>query len=115
MKTKILFTEAMEWQPHPKVQGLKVLEMLSRRNDNAELTCCIVKTPVGAVTERHLHENSEDIFYIIRGKGKFYVEDVGEIELRPGVFVRVPPNTLHEITKVEEELLALDVWFPSLV
>jgi quercetin dioxygenase-like cupin family protein len=115
MKEKILKTNEMDWQPHPQVKGLKIIEMLSRRNDQAELTCALVKTAVGVVTERHVHENSEDIFYIIRGKGKLFLEGVGEVILEPGVFVRVPPNTFHGLYDVEEELLALDVWYPALV
>jgi len=115
MKAKILKTREIDWQPHPQVAGLKIIEMLSRRNDQAELTCALVKTAVGVVTERHVHENSEDIFYIIRGRGKLFLEGVGEVILEPGVFVRVPPNTLHGLYDVEEELLALDVWYPALV
>ena len=75
----------------------------------------MVKTAVGVVTERHVHENSEDIFYIIRGKGKLFLEYVGEVFLEPGVFVTIPPNRLHGLYDVEEELLALDIWFPALV
>ncbi len=115
MKEKILNTNEIEWQPHPQVAGLKIIEMLSRRNDQAELTCALVKTKVGVVTDRHVHENSEDIFYIIRGKGKLFLENVGDVILEPGVFVRIPPNTLHGLYDVEEELLALDIWFPALV
>ena len=115
MKAKVIKTKDSKWEPHPQVKGLEIIEMLSRRNDKAEITCALVKTPVGTVTERHVHENSEDICYIIRGKGKFFVEGLGEIILEPGVFVRVPPNTLHGIYDVEEELLAYDVWAPALM
>jgi quercetin dioxygenase-like cupin family protein len=115
MKEKIFNTNEAEWQPHPQVAGLKIIEMLSQRNDQAELTCALVKTAVGVETERHVHENSEDIFFIIRGKAKLFLEGVGEVILEPGVFVRVPPNTLHGLYDVEEELLALDVWYPALV
>ena len=115
MKEKILNTNNVDWEPHPQVAGLKIIEMLSNRNDQAELTCALVKTAVGVVTERHVHENSEDIFYIIRGKGKLFLENVGEVFLEPGIFVRIPPNTLHGLYDVEEELLALDIWFPALV
>lgn len=115
METKVIDTKNVEWKPHPEVAGLTIIEMLSRRNDQAGITCALVRTRVGTATGNHLHENSEDIFYIIRGKGKFFIENFGEIILEPGTFVRIPPNTLHGIYDVEEELLAYDVWFPALV
>lgn len=115
MKEKILQTNDAAWQPHPEVAGLKIIEMLSKRNDKAGITCALVKTAPGTVTERHVHENSEDIFYIIRGKGKLYLDGVDEIKLEPGLFVRIPPNTLHGLFDVEEELIAYDIWFPAII
>jgi quercetin dioxygenase-like cupin family protein len=65
------------------------------------------------VTERHFEENSADIFYMIRGKARFFIENVDAIVLEPGIFVCVPPKTPHGIYDGEEESLALVTWSPA--
>jgi len=46
---------------------------------------------------------------VIPGRGKFFVENVGEVTLEPGTFVVILPNTLPGVDAVEEEVGALDV------
>ena len=44
-----------------------------------------------------------------------YVEGAGNLELKPGVVVRVPIGVKHRIFNVTEELLLYDVFQPATI
>jgi quercetin dioxygenase-like cupin family protein len=48
----------------------------------------------GERVKRHRHPY-EEAYYVIKGEGVMYMEGVGDIELRPGRSVYIPPNTIH--------------------
>ena len=58
----------------------------------------------GGYVELHAHEKTEEIFYIISGRGR---AQVGEelVNLEPGSFMWVPPHTAHGITNTGTEPL----------
>jgi mannose-6-phosphate isomerase-like protein (cupin superfamily) len=63
-----------------------------------------VDVPPGARQQAHSHEDSEQIYVIVRGRGRMQVagdqEDVGE-----GDLVFIPPATAHGIKNHGEETL----------
>jgi mannose-6-phosphate isomerase-like protein (cupin superfamily) len=63
-----------------------------------------VDVPPGAEQRLHSHEDSEQVYVIVRGRGRMYVsgddEDVGE-----GDLVFIPPATDHGITNDGSETL----------
>ena len=48
----------------------------------------------GDRVKRHRHPY-EEAYYVIKGEGVMYMEGEGEIQLRPGRSVYIPPNTIH--------------------
>jgi quercetin dioxygenase-like cupin family protein len=48
----------------------------------------------GDRVKRHRHPY-EEAYYVIKGEGTMYMEGEGEIELRPGRAVYIPPETIH--------------------
>lgn len=114
-KTITVAGTALDWTPHPLVAGAQLAYLLTARADQAPGTCALVCLSAGIHTEAHRHDNSDDIFYVMRGQGWMWIEGHGDIELREGVFVRVPSGVWHRPHDVEEELLLFNVWIPALV
>ena len=48
-------------------------------------------------------------------QAEMYVEGAGNLELKPGVVVRVPMGAKHKIFNVTEELLIYDVFQPATI
>jgi len=112
---KLLHAEDMNWAPHPKFKGVEIAYLLSKKEDGIDMTCILARWHVGAEIPKHIHEDSDDIIYVIQGKAKIWIENVGDLPLRAGSFVRVPKGVLHQPHDVEEELIAHDTWFPATV
>jgi len=93
-KSKVVQPEKVQWEPHPQLAKAKVAYLLSKRDENADLTCLLVSLPVGIEVERHIHENSDDIIYVIKGKAKMWIDQVGDVPMVEGSFIRIPKGVL---------------------
>jgi mannose-6-phosphate isomerase-like protein (cupin superfamily) len=52
--------------------------------------------PAGCETERHYHKRSEELYYVLSGKGIMEIE--GETrEVAPGDAILIPPGAWHQI------------------
>jgi mannose-6-phosphate isomerase-like protein (cupin superfamily) len=114
-QAKVLDAAAVKWAPHPKFKGVEIAYLLSKKEDGIDVTYALVRWHVGAEIPRHIHEDSDDILYIIQGKATIWIDQVGDVPLSAGSFVRVPKGVLHQPHDVEEELIAQDLWFPATV
>jgi quercetin dioxygenase-like cupin family protein len=112
---KLIQPGERKWDPHPQLPGVEVSYLLSKRTDNVNITSALVHLPVGSKVDRHLHENSDDIIYVLKGKAKMWVDGIGDVPLVTGTFLRIPKGTMHQPHDVEEDLIAYDVWYPALV
>jgi mannose-6-phosphate isomerase-like protein (cupin superfamily) len=80
--------------------GSQIRELLAHRNS------CITKQslaeaclPVGGATTPHRHPITEEIYYILAGRGRMQVDqDVREVG--PGDAIAIPPGSLHQITNI---------------
>ena len=105
--------DSIPWEPHPFLPGVKIKQIYTLE-DNIGITSCLACIEKGHRTEIHIHENSDDIFYVLEGSGKVYLEDIGEIKIKPGSFVRVPKTINHGIVEVgDEDLILLEVFHPE--
>lgn len=64
--------------------------------------------------EKHLHESSDDIIYVLQGKAKMWIEGIGDVPLATGSFLRIPKGTRHQPHSIEEDFVAYDIWYPAL-
>jgi len=99
---------------HPFLTNVGMQTLYSRRDDDAELTCFVVRCQVGSEIEKHVHPEEADIIYVLAGKATMWIEDRGEFPLEPGVFVVVPKGLKHRTFNVVEELLIYDVFYPAM-
>jgi mannose-6-phosphate isomerase-like protein (cupin superfamily) len=59
----------------------------------------------------HLHDGFEECIYVLRGTGVMHAES-GEIPIKPGDIVLVPPNEKHMTLNTGPEPLVLLCFFP---
>lgn len=111
---KIVQPEEINWEPHPQLANAEVSYLLSKRDENADLTCLLVHLPLGIEVEKHIHENSDDIIYVVKGKAKMWIDQVGDVPMVGGAFIRIPKGVLHQPHDIEEDILAYDVFYPFL-
>lgn len=69
--------------------------------DRAEATAAevfVVVLEPGEAPPLHVHHDTEQIFYVLEGKGLLQIGDSAErLAVKPGNVVRIPPSTYHRI------------------
>jgi mannose-6-phosphate isomerase-like protein (cupin superfamily) len=83
--------------------------------DRAEATTSEAFTVIlepGEAPPLHVHHDTEQVFYVLKGAGELHVGDAGEqhFQVKPGDLVRIPPSTWHQILcKNEKPLVYLSI------
>jgi len=101
------------WQPHPQLPGVAISTLCGNQLEDTMLTCALVRIDAGVTPAKHIHKNSDDIVYVLQGRGAMWIEDIGDVILEPGAFVRIPKGLLHQPHSVTEDLVIYDVWSPN--
>ncbi|MFO0904609.1 MAG: cupin domain-containing protein [Pirellulales bacterium] len=85
--------------------GSEIRELLAPRNS------CIVRQslaearlPPGASTTPHHHPATEEIYYILEGRGTMRI-GVERREVGPGDAIAIPPGASHQITNIGDSTL----------
>ena len=98
LKSEIVFstdTTDTEGYYFPTHDNLLVMD-----RSNAEVAeAFIVQIAPGKFTHRHVHDDTEQLFYVLSGKGKLILERLGRketFELLETNFVHVPRNCYHQ-------------------
>ena len=80
--------------------GSEIRELLSYRNSVIRhQSLAEARLPAGGATTPHRHEQTEEIYYILEGRGDMRVAD-REFEVGPGDAIAIPPGAVHQITNV---------------
>lgn len=106
--------DSTEETAHPFLENVGMRPLYSKKEDNGEITCFVVRCKVGSEIEEHVHKKEADVIYVLKGKATMWIEDRGDFALEPGVFVVVPKGLRHRTYDVEEELLIYDVFTPPM-
>ena len=101
------------WESHPFLP-VQIKVFLDRRKDQADANCFLVRLSAGGEIPEHIHETQEDLIFVLAGKGKMWIDGVGEFGIEQGSFIRVPRNTKHRMYEVSEDLLNYDVFVPPI-
>jgi uncharacterized RmlC-like cupin family protein len=62
----------------------------------------------------HIHEDSDDIIYVVKGKAKMWIDQVGDIQTEAGTFVGILKKIVHQPHDIEEDFIGYDVFYPYL-
>jgi len=102
------------WEPHPLVKEIFLNFIITKKDNEAGVTCLFVKIPKGREIPEHFHELSNDIIVPLEGKAKIWVKGIGEFEMCRGVVINVPKGVKHKIFDVTEDVFAFDVFTPGI-
>jgi quercetin dioxygenase-like cupin family protein len=105
----------VSWAPHAIAEGVTIKPLVTKKEDDTDVTCLLVRIPKGRVIPDHIHEKQDDILYPLAGRATMWVDGTGFFPLEPGCIVRVPKGTLHRIENVTEEVLMYGVFWPALL
>lgn len=95
-----------EVEPFRTKDGSEIRELLAHRNSCIRnQTLAEARLPVGRSTTPHRHLQTEEIYYILAGRGKMRIGT--EIQtVSPGDAIAIEPGAVHEITNVGTEILS---------
>jgi len=69
-------------------------------------------TEVGSMIPDHIHENSEEVLFLISGRAKIVIEGEGEWEIGPETAFYSPLGKRHRVENIGDEPLRI-VWVYS--
>lgn len=101
----------VSWQPHLKFKEVEI-KVLHTQEQESQATIVITKVSKGATVPVHVHQESDNILFVLGGNGKMEIDNIGIFEMVRGSSLRVPKNTRHQIYDVTEELIIYDVFAP---
>ncbi len=104
----------MKWEPHPLNATVKLGYLLTKKDDGVKVTCLLAKLPKGSEIPEHTHK-VHDILFPLSGKGKIWIKGLGEMELKRGVLVSVPPDTAHKVYDITEDMEVYDVFSDAIL
>jgi len=80
--------------------GSEIRELLAHRNSCIRnQTLAEARLPAGGSTTPHHHVRTEEIYYVLAGRGSMRVGDQTR-EVRPGDAVAIPPGAVHRISNI---------------
>ena len=87
--------------------GSEIRELLSHRNSAIlNQSLAEARLPAGASTQEHYHPRAEEIYFIMRGRGRLRVD--GETrEVQSGDAIAIPPGQRHKLWNTGTETLHL--------
>jgi quercetin dioxygenase-like cupin family protein len=80
-------TDNIEWQKHPKFNGVFTKGLFSGKDSNNNLSAMLVKIEPNCEIGNHIHEGKAELHEVIYGEGVTLVNDKDIISFQ-GVFFR---------------------------
>lgn len=76
--------------------------------DTKYLTFAVGDFNPGEGLKFHLHPESEEIYFIVKGSGTVYLgEEKKPINVEPNTAIYIPPNTIHGVKNTGSEKLVI--------
>lgn len=76
--------------------GRTLTVLFSPDNGSGQMTTAVSKVPSGGVLPWHVHENSDEIIYVLQGQGiASHETQEGSIEIYPGKALFMPKGQKH--------------------
>ena len=84
----------------------------ARLSRGAAMTVGLCTIHPGCRNTRHYHPNCDEVLHMLSGCGTHSFED-GEVELRPGMTIRIPVGVTHNMTNTGAEPIVCVISFNS--
>ena len=87
--------------------GSEIRELLAHRNSVIRnQTLAEARIAPGGSTTPHRHLKTEEIYYILEGRGSMQVDKERQV-VGPGDAIAISPGSLHQITNTDKVLLKI--------
>lgn len=87
------------------LDGSEIRELLAHRNSAIRLqSLAEARLPVGGRTAPHFHRRTEEIYYVLAGRGAMQIDGQTR-EVGPGDAIAIPPGATHSIANCGEGVL----------
>lgn len=94
-------------KPFTTKDGSEIREILAPRNSSIKnQSLAEARIAPRQTTEEHYHIRTEEIYYILRGKGRMWLENDSR-EIQAGDGIAIPPGQRHKIENSGQEPLVL--------
>ena len=87
-------------------RGGQTSHLLLGSSDGARAAVTWIESPRGSKQALHTHDTQEQIYVVVRGRGRMTVGDE-QREVGAGTCIRVPPGSQHAIEGISAEPLAI--------
>lgn len=85
--------------------GSEIRELLAHRNSAIrKQSLAEARLPPGQQTTPHFHPATEEIYYILAGRGRMQIGDEVR-EVGPGDAIAIPPGAIHTIENTGDQTL----------
>ena len=85
--------------------GSEIRELLAHRNSCIrKQSLAEARLPPGAATRPHYHAATEEIYYVLSGRGRMRIGDQERL-VGPGDAIAIPPGSVHTICNIGSETL----------
>jgi quercetin dioxygenase-like cupin family protein len=106
--------DELSWDPHPFADDVKIKPLVTKRDDELNVSCLLAKVSVGIEIAEHTHEEQVDILYPLKGRAEMSVEQANRYFYLGAGCCR-PRSQRGEASdfKVTDELIIYDVFHPA--
>ena len=86
----------------------------TKERDNSPITVMKILLRKGVTLPDHRHVDQPDLIHVLEGKATMFIDGQGEFPMEPGMVVMIPPNTLHSIRNIQEDVVLYNVFSPAI-
>jgi mannose-6-phosphate isomerase-like protein (cupin superfamily) len=89
-------------EPFTTKDGSTIISLLDSANAPVKnQSLAEAQIPAGGSTQRHYHMETEEFYYLLRGRGRMEIDGESQT-LAPGDAVLIPAGAWHQITAYED-------------
>jgi mannose-6-phosphate isomerase-like protein (cupin superfamily) len=100
------------WETHPSFSNVRIGRLGMARPDDC-VRFALVEMASSSIVAEHIHENEDDVLYVLRGSAVLWTELTGDIPLTAGSFVRVPKGVRHRPHSFSNDFRIFNAWTKS--
>jgi len=109
MKGKVLYSQEVEWEVlDPRTK----FKFMMKKEDMGPASIRMLQVKAGGEFPSEVHDESDEIGYLVAGKGRVFIEETGEKEVHPGTFWYVPKGAKHGLKRADEDMTLFCVYIP---
>ena len=106
-------TDNIEWQKHPKFNGVFTKNLFSGKDSGNNLSAMLVKIEPNCEIGNHIHEGKAELHEVIYGEGVTVVNDKS-IAYKPGIISLIPADVPHSVKADNSGIILLAKFTPPL-